>query len=64
MAAKKKTDQNTNGNGLRDHSHPPRLKDLKQPKRPTKLQKELKEATREALKALKEEEQKYGTSLT
>jgi hypothetical protein len=32
MAAKKKTEQNTNGNGLRDYSHLPRLKDLPKPK--------------------------------
>lgn len=38
----------------------PRAKDFKLPKRLTKDQKELIEATREAMKALKEEEAKYG----
>lgn len=38
----------------------PRAKDFKLPKRLTKDQKELIEAAREAMKALKEEEAKYG----
>ncbi len=38
----------------------PRAKDLKNPKHLTKIQKELVEATREAMKAFKEEEAKYG----
>ena len=38
----------------------PRAKDFKLPKRLTKDQKELIEATRELMKALKEEEAKYG----
>ncbi len=38
----------------------PRAKDFKLPKRLTKDQKELVEAFREAMKALKDEEAKYG----
>lgn len=64
MPKKKETTQNSNGNGLRDYSHLPRAKDFKKPEKPTKLQKELKKATREFLKALEEEEEKYGTSFT
>ena len=52
-----------NGNGLRDYSHLPRAKDFKQPEELSELQKELKKATREALKALEEEEKKYGISV-
>lgn len=44
----------TNGRKL------PHASDFKLPKRLTKDQKELIEATREAMKALKEEEAKYG----
>ena len=50
----KKAAKKTNGSNL------PRAKDLKLPKRLTKDQRELIEATREAMKALKEEEAKYG----
>ncbi|MGI8642118.1 MAG: hypothetical protein ACR2MG_19475 [Pyrinomonadaceae bacterium] len=50
----KKADKNSNGANL------PRAKDFKLPKHLTKDQKELIEATREAMKALKEEEAKYG----
>jgi len=50
----KKEARNSNGSDL------PRAKDFKLPKRLTKEQKELIEATREAMKALKEEEAKYG----
>ncbi len=55
---------NTNGNkeieknGGKDDL--PRWKDFKIPKRLTKDQKELREAFREAMAALKEEEAKYG----
>ncbi len=52
-----------NGNALRDYSHLPRAKDFKQPEELSELQKELKKATREALKALEEEEKKYGISV-
>ncbi len=64
MPKKKETIQNSNGNGLRDYSHLPRAKDFKKPEKLTKQQKELKKATREFLKALEEEEEKYGTSFT
>ena len=50
----KKTVENQNGARL------PRAKDFNLPKRLTKDQKELIEAAREAMKALKEEEAKYG----
>lgn len=50
----KKKIEKQNGNRL------PRASDFKLPKRLTKDQKELIEATREAMKALKEEEAKYG----
>ena len=52
--AMKKEQENKNGNFA------PRARDYKNPKRLTKLQKELVEATREAMKAFKEEEAKYG----
>lgn len=64
MPKKKETMPNSNGNGLRDYSHLPRAKDFKKPEKLTELQKELKKATREFLKALEEEEEKYGTSFT
>jgi len=64
MPKKKEAIQSSNGNGLRDYSHLPRAKDFKKPEKLTKLQKELKKATREFLKALEEEEEKYGTSFT
>lgn len=51
----KKAVENSNGS-----EKLPRAKDFKLPKRLTKDQKELIEATREAMKALKEEEAKYG----
>ena len=50
----KKAEKNQNGSPL------PRAKDFKLPKRLTKDQKELIEAFREAMDALKKEEAKYG----
>ena len=50
----KKAEKNQNGADL------PRAKDFKLPKRLTKDQKELIESFREAMKALKKEEEKYG----
>lgn len=47
-------------NGNKNGSHLPRAKDFKMPKKLTKEQKESLEAFREAMKALKEEEKKYG----
>jgi len=49
-------EKNINRNG----SQLPRAKDFKLPKELTKEQKESLEAFREAMKALKEEEAKYG----
>jgi hypothetical protein len=51
----KKETENSNGSEKLPHA-----KDFKLPKHLTKDQKELIEATREAMKALKEEEAKYG----
>lgn len=51
-----KKEKNTSQNG----SQLPRAKDFKLPKKLTKEQKELIEAFREAMQALKEEEAKYG----
>lgn len=56
--------QNGNGYGLRDFSHLPRAKDFPIPKKLTPLQKEHKKAAHEALKALEEEQKKYGTTFT
>lgn len=50
----KKAEKNQNGSEL------PLAKDFKLPKRLTKDQKELVEAFREAIQALKKEEEKYG----
>ena len=58
---KKKT---AKSNGLRDYSHLPRAKDFKPSKRLSKEMQELKEATKEALEALEEEQKKYGISFT
>ena len=51
----KKAEKNSNGS-----KDLPRAGDFKPPKRLTKAQKELVEAFRDAMKALKEEEAKYG----
>ncbi len=55
--ANKNNKNHTNSNGTNDL---PRAKDFKLPKRLTKNQKELIEASRVAMEALKEEERKYG----
>lgn len=47
-------------NGNKNASHLPRAKDFKLPEKLTKEQQESLEAFREAMKALKEEEKKYG----
>ena len=47
-------------NGNKNGSLLPRAKDFKMPKKLTEEQKESLEAFREAMKALKEEEAKYG----
>lgn len=51
---KEKANENQNGSEL------PRAKDFKLPKHLTKDQKELVEAFRKAMRALKKEEEKYG----
>lgn len=49
-----------NENGTRDYSHLPRARDFKLPKKiPPELQ-ELMNAKREAMEALRQEEEKYG----
>lgn len=47
-------------NGNKNDSQLPRAKDFKLPKKLTEEQKKMIEAFREAMKALKEEEAKYG----
>ena len=65
MPEKKEKAQSLNGNeyGLRDFSHLPRARDLPKPKNLTPLQIEHQRIAREALQALKEEEEKYGISV-
>jgi hypothetical protein len=63
MPKKKKPIEPSNGNGLRDYSHLPRAKDFPKPKKLTPLQKEMRKAAHEALRALEEEEKKYGISI-
>ena len=58
MSDKKQKNQETNGK--RDYSHLPRARDFKLPKKISPELKELLEATREAMEALREEEEKYG----
>ncbi len=70
MTKKKENTQTQNGNGngneygLRDFSHLPRAKDLPKPKKLTPQQKAEKKAFREFMKALQEEQIKYGTTFT
>lgn len=58
MPNKKKLQEN--GNGTRDYSHLPRARDFKLPKKISPELKEAMEATREAMEALRLEEEKYG----
>lgn len=60
MKGKKETNQNSNGTTARDYSHLPRARDFKLPKKISPELKEAMEATREAMKALHSEEEKYG----
>lgn len=60
MPNKKKLPENDNGNGRRDYSHLPRARDFKLPEVISPELKELMEATREAMEALRLEEEKYG----
>lgn len=64
MPKKNETIQSQNGNGLRDYSHLPRLKDLPKPKNLTPEQKVLRKAFREWMDAIAEEQEKYGTTFT
>jgi len=58
MNNKKSKNQETNGN--LDYSHLPRARDFKMPKKISPELKEAMEATREAMEALRLEEEKYG----
>ena len=57
---KKETGKNGSQNGARDYSHLPRARDFKLPKKISPELKELMDATREAMEALRLEEEKYG----
>ena len=56
----KAADKNSNQNGARDYSHLPRARDFKLPKNISPELRELMEATRAAMEALRLEEEKYG----
>jgi hypothetical protein len=56
----KNNTKNGNENGTRDYSHLPRARDFKLPKKISPELKEAMEATREAMEALRLEEEKYG----
>lgn len=58
MKKKEKKSQDTNG--ARDYSHLPRARDFKLPKKISPELREAMEATREAMEALRLEEEKYG----
>ncbi len=60
MPKKKELQKSENGNGTRDYSHLPRARDFKLPKKISPELKEAMEATREAMEALRLEEEKYG----
>ncbi len=53
-------EKNQDNNGARDYSHLPRARDFKLPDEISPELKELMEATREAMEALRLEEEKYG----
>ena len=57
---KQEPNKNGNQNGARDYSHLPRARDFKLPKKISPELKEAMEATREAMEALRLEEEKYG----
>jgi hypothetical protein len=57
---KKEINKSGNENGERDYSHLPRARDFKLPEKISPELKELMEATREAMEALRLEEEKYG----
>ncbi len=52
--------KNQEKNGSRDYSHLPRARDFKLPKKISPELKEAMKATREAMEALRLEEEKYG----
>ncbi|MGH9947604.1 MAG: hypothetical protein ACRD6X_10410 [Pyrinomonadaceae bacterium] len=56
----KSSNGNAEQNGKRDYSHLPRARDFKLPKKISPELKAAMEATREAMKALEREEEKYG----
>ncbi len=60
MPKKKNLPENQTTNGSRDYSHLPRARDFKLPKIISPELKEAMEATREAMEALRLEEEKYG----
>lgn len=57
---KKKEEKSQDTNGARDYSHLPRACDFKLPKKISPELKEAMEATREAMEALRREEETYG----
>ena len=59
----RKNSKNQETNGKRDYSHLPRARDFKLPKKISPELKEAMEATREAMEALRLEEEKYGKVL-
>lgn len=58
----KAANKNGDQNGARDYSHLPRARDFKLPKKISPERKELMNATREAMKALQNEEEKYAAN--
>lgn len=56
----KAVNKNGNQNGAQDYSHLPRARDFKLPKKISRELKELMDATREAMEALRLEEEKYA----
>ena len=56
----KNASQNGNRNGNRDYSHLPRARDFKLPKKISPELRAAMKATREAMEALRAEEEKYG----
>lgn len=58
--SKKKEEKNKEENGWSKYAHLPRARDFKLPDEISPELKELMEATREAMEALRQEEEKYG----
>ena len=57
---KQEPNKNGNQNGARDYSHLPQARDFKLPKKISPELKKLMKATREAMEALRQHEEKYG----